>query len=61
MVDGLVSDMEAELGQPVTLLLTGGGGKYVTKHLHHAHVFDPDMTRKGLAYLYELNHPQQDD
>lgn len=55
MVDGLVADIEAELGQPVTLLLTGGGGKYVTEFLHHAHVFDPDMTRRGLAYLYSLN------
>ena len=61
MVDGLVSDIEAELGQEVTLLLTGGGGEYVTEYLHHAHVFDPDMTRKGLAYLYELNRPNQDE
>ncbi len=55
MVDGLVTDIEAELGVPVTLLLTGGGGKYVTEFLHHPHVFDPDMTRKGLALIYELN------
>lgn len=60
MVDGLVSDIEAELGQPVTLLLTGGGGKYVTEFLRHPHVFDPDLTRKGLAYLYRRNHPHQD-
>lgn len=55
MVDGLVSDIEAELGTSVTLLVTGGGGKYVTCFLHHPHTFDPDMTRKGLALLYKLN------
>lgn len=55
MVDGLVAQVEKELGQPVTLLITGGGGKYVTDHLTHPHVFDPDMTRKGLALLYERN------
>lgn len=55
MVDGLVSDIEAELGQPVTLLLTGGGGKYVTDFIRHRHIFDPDMTRKGLALLYVMN------
>lgn len=55
MVDGLVAQIEGELGQPVTLLLTGGGGKYVTEYLTHPHVFDPDMTRKGLALLYERN------
>ena len=60
MVDGLVSDIEEELGTPVTLLLTGGGGKYVTHYLKHPHVFDPDMTRKGLALLYEMNQPPTD-
>ena len=55
MIDGLVASMEEELGTPVTLLLTGGGGKYVTGFLRHEHHFDPDMTRKGLALLYRLN------
>lgn len=55
MIDGLVASIEEELGAPVTLLLTGGGGKYVTTLLRHAHTFDPDMTRKGLALLYRLN------
>ena len=55
MIDGLVSSIEEELGTPVTLLLTGGGGKYVTNFLRHNHTFDPDMTRKGLALLYRLN------
>ena len=54
-VETLVSSMEEELGTPVTLLLTGGGGKYVTNLLRHEHTFDPDMTRKGLALLYRLN------
>ena len=44
-----------------TLLLTGGGGKYVTEFLRHPHVFDPDLTRKGLAYLYRRNHPHRDE
>ena len=55
MIDGLVASIEEELGTKVTLLLTGGGGKYVTGFLRHEHVFDTDMTRKGLALLYELN------
>lgn len=59
MVDGLVAQIEGELGQPVTLLLTGGGGKYVTEYLTHPHFFDPDMTRKGLALLYERNRERK--
>lgn len=58
MVDGLVQRVEEALGTPVTLLLTGGGGRYVTCHLHHKHIFDPDMTRKGLALLYRLNEEE---
>lgn len=55
MIDGLVRDIEEEIGSPVTLLLTGGGGQYVTSRIRHPHVFDPDMTRKGLALLYRMN------
>ena len=55
MIDGLVRDIEEEIGSPVTLLLTGGGGHYVTNLLRHDHIFDPDMTRKGLALLYQKN------
>lgn len=58
MLDGLVTSIEEDLGTPVTLLLTGGGGKYVTGFLRHRHVFDPQMTRKGLALLYRLNRAQ---
>lgn len=55
MIDGLVRDIEEEIGSPVTLLITGGGGEYVTSLVRHPHVFDPEMTRKGLALLYQLN------
>lgn len=57
LVDGVVAAIEQELGCPVTLLLTGGGAEYVTAHIRHPHIFDPDLTRKGLALLYHLNCP----
>jgi len=55
MIDGLVARIEEEISAAVTLLVTGGGGKYVTSLLRHPHVFDPHITRKGLALLFELN------
>lgn len=55
MIDGLVQDIEEEIGSPVTLLITGGGGCYVNSLVRHPHVYDPEMTRKGLALLYKLN------
>lgn len=55
MLDGLVADIEEELGQKVTFLITGGGGEYVTSLVRHEHIFDPDMILKGLALIYEKN------
>lgn len=55
LVDGIVSAIEEQLGQQVTLLLTGGGGQYVSSHLRHTHDYDPDMILKGIALLYRMN------
>lgn len=55
MVDGLVAAIEAEIGCPVSLLVTGGGGEYVSPLLRHEHIFDKYMILKGLALLYERN------
>lgn len=55
MLDGIVAGIERELGQPVTLLLTGGGAEFVRPLVKHPHHYDPDFIMKGLAYLYERN------
>ena len=57
MVDGLVSRIEAELGQPATLILTGGLARYVHPLCTHPHTYDPHLLAKGLALLYERNAP----
>lgn len=53
MLDGLVSQIEEEIGSPVTLAITGGGGKYVSPLVRHPHLFDPELTLKGLVLVYE--------
>lgn len=58
LVDGIVSAIEKELDQSVTLLLTGGGGEYVSPYLKHPHIYDPDMILKGIALLYRMNQSQ---
>ena len=55
MVDGITARIEAELGQPVTLVLTGGLARYVEPLCTHPHTYDPDLLLKGLALLYERN------
>ena len=55
LVDGIVRSIEEELGSPVSLVITGGGARYIDHLVRHAHDYDPDMILKGLAYLYTLN------
>lgn len=55
MIDGITARIEAELGNPATLVMTGGLARYVEPLCTHAHIYDPDMLLKGLALLYEWN------
>lgn len=55
LLDGLVAGIEEELGEQVTLVITGGGAGYVDQLIRHPHVLDENMILKGLAYLYVLN------
>lgn len=55
MLDGIVREIEQELGKPVTLVITGGMAKYVEPLVRHPHTYDPELLLKGLALLYEKN------
>ena len=55
LLDGIVTAIEQELGEPVSFVITGGGAAYVDKLVRHPHSYDPNMILKGLAYLYQLN------
>lgn len=55
LVDGIVRSIEEELGSPVSLVITGGGARFIDHLVRHDHDYDPDMILKGLAYLYTLN------
>ncbi len=58
LVDGIVRAIEEELGEAVTLAITGGTAKYVEPMVRHPHTYDPEMLLKGLALLYKKNRPQ---
>lgn len=49
MIDGMTTRIEAELGKTVTLIITGGGAKFVEAFLLHSHIHEPYMLAKGLA------------
>lgn len=55
LVDGITARIEAELGEPVTLVMTGGLARYVKPLCAHPHIYDPDVLLKGLTLLYERN------
>lgn len=54
MTDGIAGRVEAELGKPVTLILTGGWSGLAEPLCVHPHIWEPDLLPKGLALLYRL-------
>ena len=53
----MVQRIEEDLGQPATLVVTGGVAKYVAPLCRHPLTYDPELLMKGLALLYQLNAP----
>ena len=58
MVDGLVDRMEAELGEPMQVVFTGGLSGLVGPHCRRKVFFEPDLLLKGMVRLYEKNVKQ---
>ena len=55
MLDGMIDRMEQELGEPVTVVATGGIARYVIPQCHRKILYDRDLLLKGLVILYENN------
>ncbi len=59
MVDGLIDRIEAELGEPCTVISTGGLSPKIIPHCHHKVVNDDNLLLDGLRILYEKNRPKE--
>lgn len=55
MVDGMIDRMEAELGEKVTVVATGGLSGGIAPHCRHEIHHEPELLLKGLAILYQKN------
>lgn len=55
MLDGMIDRMEQELGEPVTVVATGGIARYVIPQCRRKILYDRDLLLKGLVILYENN------
>ena len=55
MIDGMVERMEAELGSPAKVIITGQIAKFIAPLCRTPLLYDSDLTLKGLAALYQEN------
>lgn len=55
MLDGLIDRMEAELGQKLTVVATGGLAGCIVPYCTRDIAYEPELLLKGLAVLYEKN------
>lgn len=55
MIDGMLSRIEEELGQPATVVATGGIVKAILPLCGHQIIYDEILLLKGLLSLYEKN------
>lgn len=55
MIDGIIDRMEEELGEPATIIATGGLSRFVTPLCRHTIAYDEALLLKGLLILYEKN------
>lgn len=52
MIEGILARMKAEIGEPVSVIATGGLAILFQQHGHLFDRVEPDLTLRGLALLY---------
>ena len=55
LVDGVIERLEAELGYPSTIIVTGGLGGLIGKHTRRIGSVDVNLTLDGLRILHARN------
>lgn len=55
MVDGMIDRMEAELGEPVTAVATGGIAGHIIPYCKRRIEYEPDLILHGLEIIYNKN------
>ena len=55
LIEGLVGRIQAEFGEPMTVIATGGLAPLFAKRCPVLQHIDRDLTMAGLLQMYELN------
>ena len=56
MLDGLIDRMQDELGEPATVVATGGLSREIIAHCNHNIIYNENLLLEGLCAIYEKNH-----
>ncbi len=54
-LDGMIDRIQEELGQPVTVIATGGLASVIVPHCRHKIIVDDALLLKGLLLIYRRN------
>lgn len=54
-IDGAIERIEEELGEPCTVVSTGGHARKIIPYCHHEILIDPHLLLKGLMTIYNKN------
>lgn len=55
LIEGIVARVKAEVGEPMTVIATGGLGRVFYRQTPVIDHYDPDLTIRGLIQLYARN------
>ena len=58
LIDGLVTRLKDEYGQPMTVIATGGVVSLFEGAARTIDHYDPDLTMRGLLEIWKRNAPQ---
>lgn len=58
MMDGMIERMEEELGEPATVVATGGLAQFIIPHCRRKIIYDDFLLLKGLGIIYKKNKMQ---
>lgn len=55
MIDGMIDRFADELGEPASIIATGGLSAYITNECHHNIIYDKNLVLYGLKAIYDKN------
>lgn len=56
MIDGMIDRIFSEIGEEMTVILTGSQANLITPHLTHSFIYDGHLVLRGLNILYKKNN-----